>query len=67
MSGAAKAAIAEPVEKLVGELEMIGGMMVMLGMHVPHEDLHEEWWVWFGRNIEALSARFEDEIGRTAS
>jgi hypothetical protein len=33
----------ESVEKLVSELETIAGIMVMVGLHVPHDEIQEDW------------------------
>jgi hypothetical protein len=46
------------VEKLVGELETIAAIMVMVGSHVPHEEIQEEWLVWLGRRIEEVCGLF---------
>jgi hypothetical protein len=52
------------VEKLVGELETIASIMVMVGSHVPHEEIQEEWLVWLGRRVEEVCGGFSIAKGR---
>ena len=49
------------VEKLVSELETIAGIM-----HVPHEEIQEEWLVWLGRRVEEVCGGFSIAKGREA-
>ena len=52
------------IEKLVSELETIAAIMVMVGLHVPHEEIQEEWLVWFGRCVEEICGGFSIARGK---
>jgi hypothetical protein len=67
MSGAPNRTAQVPgasVEKLVSALETIAGIMVMMGLHIPHEEIQEEWLVWLGRRVEELGDGFSIAKGR---
>jgi hypothetical protein len=48
-------------EKLLSELETIAGIMVMVGLHIPHEEIQE---VWLGRRVEEVCGGFSIAKGR---
>ncbi len=48
------------------DLETMGAIMVMIGNHVPGEQVLPEWLGWFGRQLEAASEqlrRATKEVG----
>ncbi len=44
------------------DLETMGAIMVMIGNHVPAEDIHGEWITWFGRQVEIACETLEKAL-----
>jgi hypothetical protein len=46
------------------DLETMGAIMIMIGNHVPDEDIHGNWLAWFGRQITACSEQLAEDLKR---
>jgi hypothetical protein len=54
------------IQTAIGDIGTITDIMVMVDEHVPHEEIHREWVVLFGRAINQITQRIEDIMGTVA-
>jgi hypothetical protein len=59
---AAIAGLLNSATNVAEDLETMGAIMIMIGNHVPDEDIHGEWITWFGRQVEIACETLEKAL-----
>jgi hypothetical protein len=48
-------------DNAVDDLRAIGSLMVKIGRNIPDDEVDPQWFVWLGRQIDAISDEINSE------